>query len=206
MKHSEHTFETYMYNHCNMCNILIYFCNMKMKHLQHPDETSEILEIYLCNMGFQRNVILLFGRMEACRCGARRRQMELSRAPTAWATRRWDCFTRSSPPLLLAEAAVACQIGGGGRGEHDCAVEVATRDGAARWSAAAASTGTVSMAAQWRQVRAVGAGYVLEVGDGDFIFRLGVDERRRVASGETRPAARTPRWNHYRFILVEFEV
>jgi hypothetical protein len=63
MKHSEHTLETYVYNHCHMYNILIYFYNIKMKHLQHPDETSEMLEIYACNMGFQRNVILLLERI-----------------------------------------------------------------------------------------------------------------------------------------------
>jgi alpha-N-acetylglucosamine transferase len=34
IKHSEHTLETYVYNHSNMCNILIYFCNIKMKHSQ----------------------------------------------------------------------------------------------------------------------------------------------------------------------------
>ena len=77
MKHLEHTLETYVYSHCNMCNIPIYFCSIKMKHLQHPDETSETHETYLCNMGFQRNVILLLGRMEAYRCGVLRWHMEL---------------------------------------------------------------------------------------------------------------------------------
>ena len=52
MKHLEHTLETYMYSHFNMCNVPIYFCNIKMKHLQHIDETSETLETYSCNMGF----------------------------------------------------------------------------------------------------------------------------------------------------------
>jgi hypothetical protein len=45
MKHLEHILETYMYDHCNMCNILIYFCNIQRK-------TSETLETYSCNMGF----------------------------------------------------------------------------------------------------------------------------------------------------------
>ena len=36
MKHLEHTLETYVYNHCNMCNIPIYFCNIDIKHLQIP--------------------------------------------------------------------------------------------------------------------------------------------------------------------------
>ena len=66
MKHLEHTLETYVYSHCNMCNVPIYFCNIKMKHLQHLDKTSETLKTYACNMGFQRNVIVLLGRMEAC--------------------------------------------------------------------------------------------------------------------------------------------
>ena len=52
IKHLEHTLETYVYSHCNMCNILIYFCNIKMKYLQHPDETSEIFETYSCKIVF----------------------------------------------------------------------------------------------------------------------------------------------------------
>jgi hypothetical protein len=71
MKHSENTLEIYVYSHCNMCNILIYFCNIKMKYLQHLDET---LETCVCNIDFQRGVILLLRRMEACRCGARCRR------------------------------------------------------------------------------------------------------------------------------------
>jgi hypothetical protein len=40
-----------MYTYYNMCNILIYFCNIKMKHLQHQDETSKTLKTY-SYMGF----------------------------------------------------------------------------------------------------------------------------------------------------------
>jgi len=29
----------------------IYFCNIKMKQLQHPSETSETLKTYICNIG-----------------------------------------------------------------------------------------------------------------------------------------------------------
>jgi hypothetical protein len=36
MKQSEHTLETYVYNHCNMCNISIYFCNTDIKHCNIP--------------------------------------------------------------------------------------------------------------------------------------------------------------------------
>ena len=38
MKYLEHTLETYVYSHCNMCSIPIYFCNIKIKYLQHLDE------------------------------------------------------------------------------------------------------------------------------------------------------------------------
>jgi hypothetical protein len=48
MKHLEHILKTYVYSHYNMCNISLYFFNIKMKYLQHPDETSETLETYSC--------------------------------------------------------------------------------------------------------------------------------------------------------------
>ena len=38
-----------------------------MKHLQHTYEILETLEIYICNIRFQRNISLLLGRMEAHR-------------------------------------------------------------------------------------------------------------------------------------------
>jgi hypothetical protein len=44
MKHWEQKLAMYVYNHCNICNIPIYFYNIHMKHLQHTYETSEILE------------------------------------------------------------------------------------------------------------------------------------------------------------------
>ena len=68
MKHLEWTFATSVYNHYNMCNISIYFCNIHMKHLQHTFETSETIETYSCNMRFQHNISLLLGRMDARRC------------------------------------------------------------------------------------------------------------------------------------------
>jgi Na+-translocating ferredoxin:NAD+ oxidoreductase RNF subunit RnfB len=58
MKHWEQKFTTYVYNHCNICNIPIYFCNIHTKHLQ---QTSETLETYAYNMCFQRNIYLLLG-------------------------------------------------------------------------------------------------------------------------------------------------
>jgi hypothetical protein len=39
-----------MYNHCNICNILIFFYNIRMKHLKHTYETTKILETQTCNM------------------------------------------------------------------------------------------------------------------------------------------------------------
>jgi hypothetical protein len=68
------TLATYVYNPYNMGNILIYFCNIHMKHLQHTFETSKTLETYACNMCFQHNIYLLLGRLEARRCGAQCRR------------------------------------------------------------------------------------------------------------------------------------
>jgi hypothetical protein len=45
-----------VYNHCNICNIPIYFCNIHLKHLQHTFEISETLETYACNIRFQQNL------------------------------------------------------------------------------------------------------------------------------------------------------
>jgi len=63
-----------MYNYCNMCNISIYYCNIRMKHLLH---TSKTLETYAYNMGFERNISLLFRNRSSSargvhRCRARR--------------------------------------------------------------------------------------------------------------------------------------
>jgi hypothetical protein len=46
----EHMLATYVYNHCNMCNITIYFYNIYIKYLQHTFETSKTIETYSCNM------------------------------------------------------------------------------------------------------------------------------------------------------------
>jgi hypothetical protein len=68
MKHFEYTLEIYVYSHCNMCNIPIYFYNTNIKHLQHTFQTPETLETYVCNMRFQRNISMLLRRMEARLC------------------------------------------------------------------------------------------------------------------------------------------
>jgi hypothetical protein len=44
MKHLDHTLETYVYSHCNMCNISIYFCNINIKHLQHLKHLKHTLQ------------------------------------------------------------------------------------------------------------------------------------------------------------------
>jgi hypothetical protein len=56
IKYLEYTLQTYVYSHCNIRNILIYFCNTGTKHLQH---TSKTLKTYVCNMRFQCNISLL---------------------------------------------------------------------------------------------------------------------------------------------------
>jgi hypothetical protein len=39
MKNWEQKLTTYTYNHFNICNISIYFCNIHVKHLQYTSET-----------------------------------------------------------------------------------------------------------------------------------------------------------------------
>jgi hypothetical protein len=63
MKHFQQTLATYVYSYCNICNIRIYFCNIYMKYLQHTSETSEKIEMYVCNMRFQRNISLMRSRV-----------------------------------------------------------------------------------------------------------------------------------------------
>jgi hypothetical protein len=113
-----------MYCHCNMCKIRINFYNIKMKYLQHPDKTSKTLKTYACNMGFQRNVILLLGRIEACHYGdqhgkdAGARSSSCSsgagNSPMGW------LHTKITPPWRL---------GGGGRGSVEAAIASRQRSG-----------------------------------------------------------------------------
>jgi hypothetical protein len=44
MKHLKHMLSTYVYSHCNICNIMMKHIqyNIRMKYMQHPDETYEI--------------------------------------------------------------------------------------------------------------------------------------------------------------------
>jgi hypothetical protein len=41
---------TYVYNHCNIYNIPIYFCNIRMKQLKHSSKITETLGSWTCNM------------------------------------------------------------------------------------------------------------------------------------------------------------
>jgi hypothetical protein len=90
MKHLEHTPETYLYSHYNMCNIPIYFCNVDIQHLQHISKISETLKTYYCNMRFQHSICLLLGRMEARWHGARRRRgarcREVAQRSSVWSS------------------------------------------------------------------------------------------------------------------------
>jgi hypothetical protein len=64
LKHWKQKLATYVYKHCDICNIPIYFCNFHMKHLQRLDETSETLETYFLQYAFSVcNVTLLLGRI-----------------------------------------------------------------------------------------------------------------------------------------------
>jgi hypothetical protein len=46
---------TYVYNHCNICNISIYFCNISLKHLKHLKQT-------FATHAFKHNICLLLSR------------------------------------------------------------------------------------------------------------------------------------------------
>jgi hypothetical protein len=60
-ENTDETLETYI---CNICNIPIYFSDIRLKYLQHTSEISETVEIYVCNMRFLRNITLRLGRIE----------------------------------------------------------------------------------------------------------------------------------------------
>jgi hypothetical protein len=50
MKHWRQMLAIKMYNHCNICNIPIYTCNIRMKHMQHTSKTSKTFKISACSM------------------------------------------------------------------------------------------------------------------------------------------------------------
>jgi hypothetical protein len=112
MKHSEHTLETYMYSHCNMCNILIYFCNIKMKHLKHLKHTFATWAFNAmssCYLDEWRLVVVeLDGGTWSSSCAS-----DAGNSPTGRLHTKLN-----PPPRLFAGASVveACRLGGGGRG------------------------------------------------------------------------------------------
>jgi hypothetical protein len=56
MKYLEQTLATYVYSNCNICSILIYFCNIHMKHFQHTSKTSETLATCVFTLFLQYDV------------------------------------------------------------------------------------------------------------------------------------------------------
>jgi hypothetical protein len=51
--HLEHTLETYVYRHCNMCNTPIYFCNIPTYFCNFGTKPYNIrLKTYVCSMRF----------------------------------------------------------------------------------------------------------------------------------------------------------
>jgi hypothetical protein len=63
-----------VYNHCNICNISIYFCNIHMKQFQHTPKHLKHLKQMLATCAFKRKHLLAaLTKMEARRHGARRR-------------------------------------------------------------------------------------------------------------------------------------
>jgi hypothetical protein len=52
MKYLEHTLELYVYNHYNMCNIPIYFCNIDIQYLQIPLKLLKYLKYTLATYNF----------------------------------------------------------------------------------------------------------------------------------------------------------
>jgi hypothetical protein len=123
MKHLEHTLETYVYSKCNVCNISIYLCNIKMKHLQYLDETPETLEAYYCNMGFAWTNGGTLARRSTARHGPH--CVAAARVTRPQARRHTNivplAYLLEHPSWRLAgseEAGAARQLGGGGRGER----------------------------------------------------------------------------------------
>jgi hypothetical protein len=70
----------YVYNHCNIRNISIYFCNIYLKLLQHTFKISEALETYACNMLFSTLFRTTQSRMETAGSG----QPATEEGDTAW--------------------------------------------------------------------------------------------------------------------------
>ena len=76
MKYWEQTLATYMHNHGDICNILIYFCNIHLKHLQRTSKTLRNVCFATCFSAFFR----------AMQSKSRERPVSASRRPrmVAW--------------------------------------------------------------------------------------------------------------------------
>jgi hypothetical protein len=48
LKHLEQTLAIYVYSHCNIYNISIYFCSIHVKHLQHVYKTLKTYSYNTC--------------------------------------------------------------------------------------------------------------------------------------------------------------
>jgi hypothetical protein len=57
MKYLEHTLKLYVYNHYNMCNIPIYFCNINIQHLQIPLKLLKYLKYTLATCDFPSSLV-----------------------------------------------------------------------------------------------------------------------------------------------------
>jgi hypothetical protein len=69
-KHLEYTLATYVYNHCNIWNILIYFCNIHINTCNIPIKHLKYSKHTLATLAFKHKISLLLGRMETrCRAG-----------------------------------------------------------------------------------------------------------------------------------------
>jgi hypothetical protein len=102
MKHLKQTLAAYVYSHCNICNIPIYYCNIYTKYLQHTSETSTIVKTYVCNMG-ERPRPIHFGRQ-----GGRQRRVTVwaPPAPAALVGAPWLGWRRPEAPRHLRLAAI----------------------------------------------------------------------------------------------------
>ena len=97
MKHWGQTLAIYVYYHCNIWNIAIYFCNIHVKQLKYASNTSETFQMYTSIIS---------------RCGLLRR---LHRDAVAVARGEAGGLPRQGPALLLALAAPIGIVGGSER-------------------------------------------------------------------------------------------
>jgi hypothetical protein len=54
MKHLKQMLATYVYSHCNICNIPDLLLQHLYEHLQHTSETFVIIKTYVYNIGGEK--------------------------------------------------------------------------------------------------------------------------------------------------------